>query len=331
MDEIGPMSVPAEPDPDLPATVPDPDLPAAVPPDLDATVPDPDLVEAELIPQLTAAEASFSQPAANRQSLFWLGFLLAALSLVGCVAVLPFSYMLLKDSPAMRNLPAGAMPFVLGFSVAIEFLFSVVAIALGLWVGPKLGLIPPLLHPAPPKPDARDLANELTGLNSGWRWRVVGLSLASGALLGAIIAVAAYFANPAMPTPPTPLPKPGPVTGMLASIGAGIREEVWMRLGILTIVASFGASLSRSKRLGPISFWSANLIAAALFAAIHIPQAITLLGMNMALLGVILIGNGVPGLVFGWLYRRYGLVSAMLSHFMLDVVLKVILPALNLD
>ena len=104
-----------------------------------------------------------------------------------------------------------------------------------------------------------------------------------------------------------------------------------MRLGVLTIVAWFGVSLSSTKRLGPVSFWTANLIAALLFAAIHIPQVLGLIGMNAVVLAFVLIGNGVPGLVFGWLYRRHGLVSAMVSHFMVDVVLKVILPAVVRD
>jgi len=167
----------------------------------------------------------------------------------------------------------------------------------------------------------------------GWRWRVLGLSLATGVSLGRTIGAAAhfFFADPLMPKPPRPLPHVGPLYGFLASIGAGIREAVWMRLGVLTVLASFGASLSSTKRLGPVSFWTANLIAAMLFAAIHIPQALDQIGMNAAVLAFILIGNGVPGLVFGWLYRRNGLVSAMVSHFMIDVVLKVILPVLPLD
>jgi membrane protease YdiL (CAAX protease family) len=36
----------------------------------------------------------------------------------------------------------------------------------------------------------------------------------------------------------------------------------------------------------------------------------------------------VPGLVFGWLYWRRGLVAAMLAHFGLDLVLKVFIPLL---
>ena len=39
-----------------------------------------------------------------------------------------------------------------------------------------------------------------------------------------------------------------------------------------------------------------------------------------------ILGNGLLALAFGWLYRTYGLESAMLTHFFLDVLLYVILP-----
>jgi hypothetical protein len=36
--------------------------------------------------------------------------------------------------------------------------------------------------------------------------------------------------------------------------------------------------------------------------------------------------NGIPGVVCGYLYMRYGLEAAMLSHFSLDILLHLIAP-----
>jgi membrane protease YdiL (CAAX protease family) len=36
--------------------------------------------------------------------------------------------------------------------------------------------------------------------------------------------------------------------------------------------------------------------------------------------------NAVGGIIFGWLYWKKGLESAMISHFSADIVLHVILP-----
>jgi len=120
--------------------------------------------------------------------------------------------------------------------------------------------------------------------------------------------------------------------GLLASIGAGIREEVWLRFGLMTFLAGLGCAITRrlfgikSEHFTALIITIANIAAALMFAAIHIPQAHMLLGLSTKLLVFIVIGNGGPGLVFGWLYWRRGLLPAMLAHFGLDIVLKVVLP-----
>jgi len=57
--------------------------------------------------------------------------------------------------------------------------------------------------------------------------------------------------------------------------------------------------------------------------------------MNVAMIGLpftpmiilqILLLNGSIGVAFGWLYWKYGLESAMLAHFLVDVVLHVLVP-----
>ena len=40
--------------------------------------------------------------------------------------------------------------------------------------------------------------------------------------------------------------------------------------------------------------------------------------------------NGIGGIVFGWLYWKKGLESAMVSHFTSDMVLHVLFPLLLL-
>ena len=43
----------------------------------------------------------------------------------------------------------------------------------------------------------------------------------------------------------------------------------------------------------------------------------------------VMIGNGVPGIIFGWLFRRFGLITAMVAHFSADVVLHVVGPIIG--
>ena len=71
----------------------------------------------------------------------------------------------------------------------------------------------------------------------------------------------------------------------------------------------------------------ANVLAALAFAAIHLPQAKAFYGLSTLMVLVVMIGNGVPGVLFGWLFRRFGLIAAMVAHFgAADVVLHVIGP-----
>jgi hypothetical protein len=44
---------------------------------------------------------------------------------------------------------------------------------------------------------------------------------------------------------------------------------------------------------------------------------------------VVIIDNGVAGVIFGWLFRRLGLIAAMVAHFSADVVLHVIGPMIG--
>jgi len=39
-----------------------------------------------------------------------------------------------------------------------------------------------------------------------------------------------------------------------------------------------------------------------------------------------IVNNGVIGIIFGWLYWKKGLESAMIAHFSSDVVLHLIVP-----
>ena len=69
---------------------------------------------------------------------------------------------------------------------------------------------------------------------------------------------------------------------------------------------------------------AANVIAAILFAAGHLPATAQLMGITPMILFRCFLLNGGFGLLFGWLYRKYGLRYAMLAHGGCHVVSKLI-------
>ena len=71
-------------------------------------------------------------------------------------------------------------------------------------------------------------------------------------------------------------------------------------------------------------FWVANILTALFFGVGHLPTMAALAPLTTALVARTIILNGVAGLVFGVLYKRYGLEWAMASHFAGDLVLHVV-------
>ena len=69
---------------------------------------------------------------------------------------------------------------------------------------------------------------------------------------------------------------------------------------------------------------AANVIAALLFSAGHLPTTFIMLGSSPVILLRCFLLNGGFGLLFGWLYRKYGLRYAMLAHGGCHVVSKLI-------
>ncbi len=123
--------------------------------------------------------------------------------------------------------------------------------------------------------------------------------------------------------------EPAPWMGFLASISAGVTEEILFRLGLMTCLAWLLTVITRRGAAGPVIVLVANILAALAFAAAHLPQAKAFYGLSTLMILVVMIGNGVPGLIFGWLFRRFGLITAIVAHFSADVVLHVIGPMIG--
>jgi membrane protease YdiL (CAAX protease family) len=240
---------------------------------------------------------------------------LMLLAALGSLAIIPFSRTILRQA-LPPEFPPQWLPFVLALTFIVELVLSAVAIPVGLWAGDRVGLGAPLLR-AWLEGD-RDAGRQLRSS--------IGRAFVLGLGLGVLVMVAVLIVDPLIPSPTRPLAHPPAWEALLASLGAGIREELWLRLGVMTPLVWLGCKVTRRTGPSPAVIWPANAFAAALFAAIHLPQASVLFGLSAPILAFVLVGNGLPGLAFGWLYWRRGLMAAMAAHGAVDVVLKVVLP-----
>jgi hypothetical protein len=120
------------------------------------------------------------------------------------------------------------------------------------------------------------------------------------------------------------------INGILCEIlYGGILEEIMLRLFVMSLLAFLIWKLffrKAKKEQIPVGvFVAANLLAAALFAAGHLPATITYFGTLTPLIVLrCFLLNGAFGVWFGYLYRKYGLSYAMLAHALVHVVSDVI-------
>lgn len=106
----------------------------------------------------------------------------------------------------------------------------------------------------------------------------------------------------------------------------GVIEEVMLRLFMMSLVAFILHKLFGKNKEKPTTgiLISANVIAAILFAAGHLPATAAMMGITPMILFRCFLLNGGFGLLFGWLYRKYGLRYAMIAHGGCHVVSKLI-------
>lgn len=109
----------------------------------------------------------------------------------------------------------------------------------------------------------------------------------------------------------------------------GVVEEVLMRLFLMSLFAwilwKVFARKYDKERIPKSIFITANILAAALFAAGHLPATIGVFGsLTPVIVFRCFLLNGGLGFVFGQLYYKYGIQYAMLSHAGIHIISKVI-------
>lgn len=247
----------------------------------------------------------------------WRAFvLLLILSLLGSLSSMPLQWQILKQSPQTIPLPDVVMVVALAVGALFELMLTAAALGIGLWLGGGIGLGAPILE-ASLAGDALSRRRLRTSLP---------LAVGIGVLAGAAIAGLALLAKPLIPAAKQQF---GGAAWMmiLVSFGAGVREEIWFRLGLMTFLAWLGATLLRQRQANPGVVWAGNVLATLLFGAAHLPLQAAVTGLTVPIVLIGLTLNGVAGVVFGWLYWRRGLVAAMVAHFSTDIVLHVVVPA----
>ncbi len=104
----------------------------------------------------------------------------------------------------------------------------------------------------------------------------------------------------------------------------GFTEELLLRWGVMTLLVWAAWRLLQRGQGQPRAIYlaSAIVISSVVFGLGHLPIAFALSSeVTSTLVFYIIAGNGVFGLIAGYLYWKKGLEAAMLAHMMAHVVL----------
>ena len=221
---------------------------------------------------------------------------LSLLGLIGTSTMLlaPLERIVPTDMPAMTlRVLAVVQPSILVLAFA----------ALGLWAGPRLGLDAPAVRAwAERKPVLAALRPQLLPA------LIAGAAIALVLILFWLVIAAMPVVAEKVAVLEMPL-----VTKLLYG---GIVEELLLRWGLMSFFAWAVWRIAGRPAAPPVwCMWTAILFAAILFAAGHLPMLYLLVPQPpSALVLLVLAGNALPGIMFGWLFWRRGLEAAMIAH-----------------
>lgn len=243
-------------------------------------------------------------------------FVLFGLALVGALAILPYSFSLNREKLAQAKLPQPVLALI---SFAQTAVLMAIAVAVGLLAAEPAGLGAPIIQGA------------MAGVPV-WAPLAIVFPPALGLGVLSFIVMALFeryvFAAHVPEALSTSDVKTSVWKRFLASFYGAFDEEILMRLFLVSgLVWVLGRIWQDSAGLpADGAYWTAILLAAGLFGLGHLPATRALTPLTPMLMVRAIVLNGVAGIAFGWLYWKYGLEAAMLSHFCADILLHLIGP-----
>ncbi len=194
-------------------------------------------------------------------------------------------------------------------------LITMVISIIGLSLSKKVNLGAPLLN---------TWLRERSRPSISVKWISIAIAgSAIGTLLTAILEV--YVFQPQLPE--TTVVEVSIWKTALLMFYGGIVEEVWLRLGLMTVIVWLisGAYRRRGASIPASLYWVAILCSAILFGLAHLPATEAAFGPLTSIMVVrALVLNGVLGVFFGYLYWKKGLEYAIISHMCADLMLQVV-------
>ncbi len=242
--------------------------------------------------------------------------ILLIMSIFGIVAAFP--YTLTIQGSLLQNLTVPLYVLLTGQIIQGTVMFAF-AIFAGLYFAKKVGFGLPILEGWL---EGREVKSYLKS--------ILGISIGLGILAGILIIGLDYlfsFAGVTINVTQSSINPPA-WQGFLVSFYGGINEEILLRLFLMTLLVWIFFKIKKTGEGKPTKagVWLAIILAAVIFGAGHLTTVMAITTLTPVVIVRTIVLNAVGGIIFGWLYWKKGLESAMISHFSADIVLHVIVP-----
>lgn len=244
------------------------------------------------------------------------GFLaLFTVGLIGILANIPLIIRLVEPQLETAQLPLGTVLFA---TLLQSTILLVIAVAVGLYCAPRLGLTSHLIEAV------RTGQPRWTALR-----RELPLAITLGVLTAAVALALETLARPFLAAELEALAQVFPrdlATTLAGIFYGGITEEVLVRWGLLSLLAWLGWRLFERSRSAPSSrlMWGVIVIVALLFGVGHLGAVAAVTPLTPLLIARTILLNAVVATAFGWLFWRRSLEAAMIAHASWHVVISLL-------
>lgn len=199
-----------------------------------------------------------------------------------------------------------ALPVPLSILMLASLAQSALLLALATWAGvafaPALGLSAPAF-------EAAAMRQSVT--------RALRPQISLGLIAGGIGGMLLFFLSHHMPAALAAAQTRFNIPILARILYGGLTEELLLRWGVMTTLLWLLWRFVQ-RRLGlprPTVVWLAIVTSALLFGAGHLPAAATLIGhLSGELVLFVVTANALLGVLFGYLFWRRGLETAMIAH-----------------
>lgn len=105
----------------------------------------------------------------------------------------------------------------------------------------------------------------------------------------------------------------------------GVVEEILMRLFLMSLVSLIIYKIFyKNKKINHKVYIISNIVISIIFALGHLPNTAMMMDLSFVVILRCMLLNGVFGLIFGYVYRRYGIIYSIITHSLTHIVSKFI-------